>query len=313
MVKGARTMIFCNTTESCNFVYWSLSDKGYKVSEMSGVMPFKKRRESFANFKSGRTDVLVCTNLASRGLDLPEVKHVIQYDFPYTVADYIHRVGRTARGGDAGRVTTLFSNRNLPMVKKIKEAARAGTPIDVKYATKNIRRILALELKRKQLQAFKNPKLKIGGRRRLGLPPKRNVASPRTKEALKQLHFKLKAIQEVKRLRNKGILKQDEYLPRRPHPTIEASDAQEFTKMVRGKDGLLQLLPQRRSAAKLSGKHGDTRGSGRHTDRRGRPNGRQRGKGRGYEDESTTQPLAGAPTYEQEQSQKKQKTRRTYF
>jgi superfamily II DNA/RNA helicase len=133
---------------------------------------------------------MVCTNLASRGLDFQDVKHVIMFDFPYTLADYLHRVGRTARGGDTGRVTTLFSNRNLPLVRKIKEAARAGVPIDVRHASKRVTKLLKLERRRKALLDLKSRKWKVGGRKRFGLPPRRNVTSPYMKALLKKLHFR---------------------------------------------------------------------------------------------------------------------------
>ncbi|CEM35831.1 unnamed protein product [Vitrella brassicaformis CCMP3155] len=250
MVKGAKTMVFCNTVKSCRFVDWTLQEKGYSVSSLHGELPFKMRRKSFYEFQSGKSNVLVCTNLASRGLDLSDVQHVVMYDFPHTLADYIHRVGRTARGGEAGRVTTLFTRRTIPLVKKIKEAARAGNPLDLRYATSNIRKILALERRHQAIKKLRNSKLKKGGRRRWNLPPSRNCVSPQTRIALKKLHFRLKAENHLAFLRRRKMLHKKELLPRMPKQHVETSDAQEFTKMIRADDGLLQLVPSRRSYAR---------------------------------------------------------------
>ena len=63
--------------------------------------------------------VLIATNLASRGLDISDINHVIMYDVPHTMADYLHRVGRTARAGASGKVTTIMKKRDLPLVKQI--------------------------------------------------------------------------------------------------------------------------------------------------------------------------------------------------
>lgn len=69
-------------------------------------------RERFAN-------ILVATNVASRGLDINGVSHVVLYDVPRTLSDYLHRVGRTARAGQAGKVTTLMTRQTYPLVAQI--------------------------------------------------------------------------------------------------------------------------------------------------------------------------------------------------
>lgn len=81
---------------------------------------------SFQKFKDGVNNILVCTNVASRGLEVEDVQHVIMFDFPQTLADYLHRCGRTARGGEMGRVTLLFAKRNLPLIQQIQNASRAA-------------------------------------------------------------------------------------------------------------------------------------------------------------------------------------------
>jgi len=68
--------------------------------------------------------ILVCTDLASRGLDTRNVEHVILYDFPTTVQDYLHRVGRTARASASGRATSLVGRKDRRMAERVWQAAR---------------------------------------------------------------------------------------------------------------------------------------------------------------------------------------------
>ncbi|CBZ54377.1 putative ATP-dependent RNA helicase [Neospora caninum Liverpool] len=243
-----KTMIFCNTVNTCRAVDLTLLEKGYKVSCLHGLMPFKLRKASFQKLQNGETNILVCTNVASRGLDVEGVKHVIHFDFPQTLADYLHRSGRTARGGETGRVTILFSKRNLPLIQQIQNASRAATsPPELRHATPRIRRVLRLEERWKELIDMRNPKRKIGGRKKLGLPPNRNTVGPKAKWAIKKLYFRLKAKDHLQFLRSRGILGKKELLPRHPRVSVERSDAQQAMKMIRGDDGLLQVLPVRRS------------------------------------------------------------------
>lgn len=77
------------------------------------------RTSHFHNFLSGTTSILVCTDLASRGLDLSFVRHVIHFDFPLSVVDFLHRVGRTARNGAKGKSTALLKKRDKVLAAAI--------------------------------------------------------------------------------------------------------------------------------------------------------------------------------------------------
>merc|ERR1719433_768821 len=190
---------------------------------------------------------MVCTNLASRGLDFDNVHHVVMYDFPLNLADYLHRVGRTARGGRAGRVTTITPRRYWPFVTKIQEAAKAGKPIEVRHATKNIKKILRLEQYQKIVQSEKASKVqKRMMRKRLGLPPARNIGTKETKLAMKKLDRRVKAIKQMRFLWKRGILKKGQGIPKMPDKQVETSETQTVSTLVRAKDGLLQMMPKRR-------------------------------------------------------------------
>ena len=68
----------------------------------------REREEALRDFRSGRAPVLVATSVAARGLDIPEVKHVINYDLPQVIEEYVHRIGRTGRIGNQGMATAFF-------------------------------------------------------------------------------------------------------------------------------------------------------------------------------------------------------------
>ncbi|XP_028418381.1 ATP-dependent RNA helicase DBP2-like [Dendronephthya gigantea] len=98
-------------------------------------MTKKERRLHLENFKTTETPILVCTNVASRGLDTTNVNHVINFDFPVSVVDYVHRLGRTGRLGmksnASPRVTSFLShNREIIIMEQIKKAMQHKSPLE---------------------------------------------------------------------------------------------------------------------------------------------------------------------------------------
>ena len=92
---------------------------GLKSSTLHSIKPQKERTPSLASFKSSHTKILVATDVASRGLDIPEVDLVVNYNVPRDPVDYVHRVGRTARAGRGGVVASLDSPYNISVVHAI--------------------------------------------------------------------------------------------------------------------------------------------------------------------------------------------------
>jgi ATP-dependent RNA helicase DBP3 len=86
-----------------------LQRQGYLVGSLHGDMSQTARMEALEDFKNGKTGLLVATDVAARGLDIPNVGAVINYTFPLTIEDYIHRIGRTGRGGQSGKAITFFT------------------------------------------------------------------------------------------------------------------------------------------------------------------------------------------------------------
>jgi len=97
-----RTMVFVNTKRVAERLEGYLLANGFKAQALSGDVPQKKRLRFMREFHSGELHVLIATDVASRGLHIPDVSHVFNYDLPQDAADYVHRIGRTARAGQDG-------------------------------------------------------------------------------------------------------------------------------------------------------------------------------------------------------------------
>lgn len=97
-----RAIIFVNTKRVAENVWSYLEGNGIHAAILSGDVPQKKRQRLFQAFSDGELEVLVATDLAARGLHIPEVSHVFNYDLPQNAEDYVHRIGRTARAGASG-------------------------------------------------------------------------------------------------------------------------------------------------------------------------------------------------------------------
>jgi len=112
-------MIFVNTAEIAKELSTALRDEGLEIAEFHKLMMTHDKQENLRMFRQGLVNLLVCTDHAARGLDLSGVRHVIQAEFALNVVQYLHRIGRASRGGQAGRATSLFDDRSLDLVNSI--------------------------------------------------------------------------------------------------------------------------------------------------------------------------------------------------
>lgn len=139
----ALTMIFCNTAAACRAVQFALAEANIETLAYHGELNSVTRLENLQCFRQAGMDgsssdtarVLVCTDLAARGLDIPQVDHVVMFDFPLNALDYLHRSGRTARGvvdgrSGNGRVTALVTRRDKVLANAIEKAVQRGEPLD---------------------------------------------------------------------------------------------------------------------------------------------------------------------------------------
>ncbi|KIY45737.1 DEAD-domain-containing protein [Fistulina hepatica ATCC 64428] len=109
---NSRILVFALYKKEASRVEMSLKRQGYSVDALHGDMSQTARMDALEKFKNGTTSLLVATDVAARGLDIPNVAVVINYTFPLTIEDYIHRIGRTGRGGRSGKSVTFFTGEN---------------------------------------------------------------------------------------------------------------------------------------------------------------------------------------------------------
>jgi ATP-dependent RNA helicase RhlE len=103
-----KVLVFGKTKHGVQRISDTLSDKGFKAVSIHGDKNQTQRQRALADFKQNRMKILVATDVAARGLDIPDVSHVINYDLPATHEDYIHRIGRTGRGNKTGKALTFI-------------------------------------------------------------------------------------------------------------------------------------------------------------------------------------------------------------
>lgn len=109
-----QTLVFVSTKHHVEYIAALLVQSGYSVSPIYGSMDQTARRLHLARFRAGRTSILVVTDLAARGIDIPGVENVINYDFPNGARAFVHRVGRTARAGRKGWAYSFITATELP-------------------------------------------------------------------------------------------------------------------------------------------------------------------------------------------------------
>lgn len=112
-------IVFCATRKETDIVAKNLRRQGINASEIHGGMNQNKRLKSLDSLKRQKTDVLVATDVAARGLDIKDVSHVYNYDVPKTPKEYIHRIGRTARAGKNGDAVTLLTSRDHDNFRRV--------------------------------------------------------------------------------------------------------------------------------------------------------------------------------------------------
>lgn len=108
--EGAnRNLVFVETKRAADFLASILSQSGFPTTSIHGDRFQQQREEALRDFRSGRCSILIATAVAARGLDIEDVKQVVNYDLPQEVDEYVHRIGRTGRIGNQGRAVSFFS------------------------------------------------------------------------------------------------------------------------------------------------------------------------------------------------------------
>ncbi|UCH80567.1 MAG: DEAD/DEAH box helicase [Nitrospiraceae bacterium] len=127
--QGGRYLIFCNTKAEAERLEVLLSANGISTAAITGDLHQKKRMKVLAHFKDGTLPVLAATDVASRGLHIDGVTHVINYDLPQDPEDYVHRIGRTARAGAGGRAISLACENYVHSLESIEDYIKQKIPV----------------------------------------------------------------------------------------------------------------------------------------------------------------------------------------
>ncbi|MEY3181454.1 MAG: hypothetical protein RL583_614 [Actinomycetota bacterium] len=120
------TMVFCRTKRTCQKTAEDLMERGFKAAPIHGDLGQSAREKALGDFKAGKSDVLVATDVAARGIDIDGITHVINYQCPEDEKTYVHRIGRTARAGAHGIAVTFVDWDELARWKMINQVLDLG-------------------------------------------------------------------------------------------------------------------------------------------------------------------------------------------
>lgn len=168
------TIIFCNSTATANLLTHLLRLLEHRVTALHSKLPQKQRTDNLARFRARAARILIATDLGARGLDIPEVALVLNYDVPRNPVDYIHRVGRTARAGRSGEAVTLVGQRDVQLIlaiedrvgRKLREYVEDGVSIEARVVRDALK--VVGEKKREAALEIEEGR-EVGGYRRRGM------------------------------------------------------------------------------------------------------------------------------------------------
>jgi len=174
-IDAQRSIVFVNMKRDAEKVWSYLEGNGLKSAILSGDVPQKKRQSLLRQFQDGELAILVATDVAARGLHIPDVSHVFNYDLPQDAEDYVHRIGRTARLGADGDAISFACERYVYSLPDIEEYIGQSIPVEP----------VADELLVKPAPPVPRPKRELpprrdaGGRRRGPKPSGKRRSPPR--------------------------------------------------------------------------------------------------------------------------------------
>jgi ATP-dependent RNA helicase DeaD len=120
------SIVFCNTKRKVDDLVYGLSSRGYAVDGIHGDISQPKRNRVMAKFRKGDSDILVATDVAARGIDVPHVEAVFNFDIPQDEEAYVHRIGRTGRAGRGGKAFSFVTGREMYDFSAIKRYTQAN-------------------------------------------------------------------------------------------------------------------------------------------------------------------------------------------
>ncbi len=130
--ESGKVLVFTRTKHRAKKLSVQLIKAGLQATSLQGNLSQNKRQEAMDNFRSGRVKIMVATDIASRGIDVDQISHVINYDMPDTAEAYTHRIGRTGRMTKRGVALSLVTQDDQPMVRTIERLI--GKPFEKRKA-----------------------------------------------------------------------------------------------------------------------------------------------------------------------------------
>lgn len=127
-------LVFCKMKHGANKVVEHLQAHGIKVAAIHGNKSQGAREKALSDFRSGAIEVLVATDIAARGIDIPAISHVINYDIPMDPASYVHRIGRTARAGREGVAISFCDPSEIKYLREVEKTIKYKIPVDETHA-----------------------------------------------------------------------------------------------------------------------------------------------------------------------------------
>ncbi|GAA3546328.1 ATP-dependent RNA helicase SrmB [Zobellella aerophila] len=169
-----RSIVFVKTRDRLTELSSRLQQEGLDCAWLRGEMEQEKRFEALRRFSNGKVNILVATDVAARGIDLPEVSHVINFDMPRTADVYIHRIGRTGRAGRKGTAISLVEAHDMPIVVKVE-----------RYTEQRLKRRVIDELRPKHKEASVAPRKKKeqGGKKMTDKSPEKKKVRLKDRKA----------------------------------------------------------------------------------------------------------------------------------
>jgi ATP-dependent RNA helicase RhlB len=155
--QPGRTLIFVNTRRAAEMVVERLNRNNWTAAAITGEIMQKKRLRLLADFKEGKLPVLVATDVASRGIHVEGVTHVINFDLPQDAEDYVHRIGRTGRAGAEGKALSLADEEYVFSLEEIEKYIGQKIPVEWAEDTMFIKEIRRTAEERQRAASVPHP------------------------------------------------------------------------------------------------------------------------------------------------------------
>lgn len=177
-IQPLRSIVFVNTKQAAEKVWGYLEGNGHKAALLSGDVPQKKRERLLKHFQDGEVAYLVATDVAARGLHIPQVSHVFNFDLPQDPEDYVHRTGRTARAGASGTAISLACEEYVFSLPDIEQYIKHKLPVAQSSEEQLETPKPRVRVERSKSQQQNKPR---GNQQRNNRPPRRKRSSPAKK------------------------------------------------------------------------------------------------------------------------------------